>query len=154
MKRTALGLVMLMLVPLWAPAQAPTDSWDNLKQLRPGDKIQVVDIHVSTFKGDFVSLTDDAIALRDGPNEFSVARAAVVRVSVRDSSRRKRNMLLGAAIAGGAALGVGLWVYEAQQSGEGTGCGGCVAAIAGGAAGAGAGLGATSTYRTIYRVKR
>lgn len=151
--RMTLALVLALLTPAFARAQSAIGSWDNLKQLHPGQKIEVVDLHLKKSKGKFVSLTDEAISLRNKKQQQSITRAEVMRVSVRDASHRKREMVLGAAIAGGAALAIGL-LANAPARNEGTGCDGCVAGFAAAAAGGGAALGATCGYRTIYRAKK
>jgi len=38
-------------------AQTTTDSWANLKQLRPGQKIEVVDVKLKSLKGTFLALS-------------------------------------------------------------------------------------------------
>jgi hypothetical protein len=72
---------------------------------------------------------------------------------MRDTSRHTRSMLIGAAIAGGAVLTIGL-LANAPASNECTGCAGCIAGYAAAAAGGGASLGAIPGSRTIYRVKK
>ena len=134
-------------------AQSSQNNWDNLKQSRPGQKIEVVDSSMKTLEGTFVCVSDQAISLQVDKNAESVERANVVRVSVRDTSHRTGNMLIGAAIAGGAALALGL-LANAPGSNEGNGCAGCVAGFAAAAAGGGAGLGAIPGNRTVYRAKK
>ena len=133
------------------PKRSQTN-WDNLKELRAGQKIEVVDSSLKTLKGTFISVSDADISLRAGKSEESVSRANVVRVSVRDTSHRTRNMLLGAAIGGGIAIAATI-VPLAANSNEGNGCGVCIAGIAAGF-GAGTALGAIPGNRTVYRVKR
>jgi hypothetical protein len=145
-------LLLLLLMPGFGWAKSSQNNWDNLKQLRPGQKIEVVDSKMKTLKGTFVSVSDDAISLQVGKSEESVARADVVRVSVRDTSHRTRNMLLGSGVIGGIAL-IPAGILLAQQSNEGNRCAACVAAIAAGFGG-GAALGAIPGNRTIYRVKK
>ena len=117
-----------------------------------GQKVEIVDMKMKTLKGEFVTFTDEAITVREGKGEESVERANVVRVTVRDTSHRTRNMLLGAGIGGGIALAATI-VPLASNSNEGNGCGACVAAIAAGFGG-GTALGALPGSRTIYRVKK
>ncbi len=152
MKRATFVLAFLFLPPAFLPAQSAKDSWDNLKQLQPGQKIEVVDMKMKTLKGAFVAFTDETITLRDGGTEQSVAHADVVRVTVRDTSHRMRNMLLGSAIGGGIAIAATI-VPIAASSNEGNSCGACVAAIAVGF-GAGAALGAIPGSRTVYRTPK
>jgi hypothetical protein len=151
-KRVIETLWLLLLVAGFGWAKSSQDNWDSLKELRPGQTIEVVGSKMKTLKGALVSVSDEALPLRVGKSEESVARADVVRVSVRDTSHRTRNMLLGAGIAGGVAL-VPAGLLLAQQSNEGNTCGGCVAAIAAGFGG-GVALGAIPGNRTIYRVKK
>jgi len=152
---------LLLLVVLCATAasllrasdpQNSKGNWDSLRQLRPGQKIEVVDSSMKTLKGAFVSVSDEAISLQAGKNEQIIARAKVVRVSVRDTSHRTRNMLLGSGILGGIALAASI-APLASSSNEGNSCGWCAAAIGAGFGG-GAALGALPGYHTIYRVDK
>lgn len=151
MRKTPLALVLLLLAPAFAQAQQSKDSWENLKQLRTGQKVEVVDTKMKTYSGKFASFTDEAITLQQGNSELTVQRAELVRVSVRDTSHRTRNMLLGAAIGGGIALAATI-VPLAVNSNEGSSCGACVAAIAAGFGG-GTALGMIPGNRTIYRAQ-
>ncbi len=152
MRRATLAWACLLLAPALTFAQAGKDSWDNLKQLQPGQKIEVVDRQMKSFKGEFASFTDEAIWLREKNGEQSIERANVVRVSVRDTSHRTRNMLLGAAIGGGVALAATI-VPLVANSNEGNGCGVCVVGIAAGFGG-GAAIGALPGSRTVYRAPK
>jgi len=152
MRKAILVLVFLLLVPAFALAQSAKDSWGNLKQLRAGQKIEVVDTSMKSLRGPLVSVSEEAITLRVGKSQECIERAKVVRVSVRDNSHRARNMLLGSGILGGidlAATAVPLGI----SSNEGTSCGACAAAIAAGFGG-GAALGAIPGSRTVYRAKK
>jgi len=152
MKRVIETLLLLLLVPGFSLAQSSQNNWDNLKQLRPGQKIEVVDSSMKTLKGAFVSFSDEAISLQAGKGEESVERAKVVRVSVRDNSHRVRNMLLGSGILGGIAVAATA-VPLIAGSNEGNSCPACAAAIAAGFGG-GAALGAIPGSRTVYRAKK
>ena len=153
MKRLTMAILLSVSCPLLAIGQEPRDSWDTLKQLRPGQKIEVVDSSMKMLKGPFVSVSDEAISLQVGKAEQSIARANVVRVSVRDTSHRTRNMLLGSGIAGGIAIAAAVTPL-AINSNEGGSCGVCVAAIAAGFGG-GAALGAVIPgSRTVYRINK
>ena len=149
MKRIIETIALLLLVAGFGWANSSQNNWDNLKELRTGQKIEVVDSNMKTHSGTFVSASDQAISLRAGKGVESVLRGNVVRVSVRDNSHRSRNMLLAAGVVGGIAL-IPSAIVLGQQSNEGNSCAGCVAAIAAGFGG-GAALGAIPTNRTIYR---
>ena len=152
MRKATLVLVFLLLVPTFALAQSAEDSWGNLKQLRAGQKVEVVDTSMKSLRGPFVSVSEEAITLQVGKSQESIERAKVVRVSVRDNSHRTRNMLLGAGILGGIALAATAVPLGISRN-EGTSCGACAAAIAAGFGG-GAALGAIPGSRTVYRVKK
>ena len=136
-------------------AKEPQASWDSLKQLQAGQKIEVVDIHLKALKGQFVAISDEAISLREGKGEQSVARADVVRVSTRDSSHRTRNMLILAAVGAGAGLGGGWAIdeYARQVSGEG-GSYLYTPVLAAAGAGLGAVAGLPTGWRTLYRAEK
>jgi hypothetical protein len=150
MKKMVETIGLLLLVAGFGWAKSSQDNWDNLKELRTGQKIEVVDTNMKTLNGAFVSASDQAISVRTGKGEESILRANVVRVSVRDNSHRSRNMLLASGVVGGIAL-IPSAILLTQQSNEGNSCGACVAAIVAGFGG-GAALGAIPTNRTIYRV--
>ena len=152
MRKAILVLVFLLLVPAFVLAQSAKDSWGNLKQLRAGQKIEVVDTSMKSLRGPFVSVSEEAITLQVGKSQESMERAKVVRVSVRDNSHRARNMLLGSGILGGIALAATA-VPLGISGNEGTSCGACAAAIAAGFGG-GAALGAIPGSRTVYRAKK
>jgi hypothetical protein len=152
MQRLLWGLLTLVLVPLPSSAQTARDSWDNLKQLQPGQKVEVVDANMKSLRGPFVSVSEEAITLQVGKSQEAIERAKVVRVSVRDTSHRTRNMLLGSGILGGIALAAAA-VPLGITGNEGTSCGVCAAAIAAGFGG-GAALGAIPGNRTVYRAEK
>ena len=152
MKRVTETLLLLLMVPGFGLAQSSQNNWDNLKQLRPGQKIEVVDSSMKSLRGPFVSVSEEAITLQLGKGQESIERAKVVRVSVRDTSHRTRNMLLGSGILGGIALAAAA-VPLGASSNEGNSCGVCVAVIAAGFGG-GAAFGAIPGSRTVYRAKK
>jgi len=132
------------------------DQWAALRQLKTGDKIQIVQISLKSQSGIFQSLSVDALFFRVAGEERSVTREKLLRLSVIDRSRRKRNTVLGLAIGMAAGLaGGGALASAAGWFDEGTGSKPAVAIAAFGAGGALAGyaLGASSGTRTIYRKK-
>jgi hypothetical protein len=149
MTKVILSLMILLIATSRSSAQSPEDSWDNLRQLRSGQKIEVVDMKLSSRQGTFTGYSEEAISLRTGPDEIAIARADVLSVKNRESSRRGRNALLGLAIgaAGGLAAGaIGGAAYH--EDGE-TGVFILVFTPIGAAAGAG--VGAVTVYRATSR---
>jgi len=140
----------LLLAGIAIAGDKDVGSWDGLKQLRAGDKIEVIDQTLKSYRGTFVSVSDEAISLRSKKDSFTVERANVLRVSVLDSGKRTRYMLLGAAIGAGAALAITVPI-QVTNSNEGNSAAGIMAGATAGAAGAGLAIGSTMGYRTIYR---
>ena len=152
MRRITHALLLLLFVPISGISQPSPHDWENLKELRLGQKIEVIDKSMKSFQGPFVSVSGEAITMKVGKSQESVERANVVRVNVRDTSHRKRNMLLGAGILGGIAVAATA-VPLMANSNEGNSCPACAAAIAAGFGG-GAALGAIPGSRTVYRIKK
>ena len=152
MERVKPMLLFLVLGPVFGMAQLTKDSWDNLKQLRPAQKIEVMDTSMKSLRGPFVSVSEEAITLQVGKSQESIERTNVVRVSVRDNSHRSRNMLLASGILGGIAVAATAVPLKAGSN-EGNSCPACAAAIAAGFGG-GAALGAIPGGRTVYRAKK
>ncbi len=145
----ALALAMGFAPASWAGDSA--DSWDNLKQLRVGQKIEVVDMNLKSLKGQFLSFSEEVISLQVGNDQAGVERSGVLRVNS-GRSKRGRNALIGLAIGAGAGLGVGA-VLDRQATGEFKDFGVILGPPIG--AGVGAGVGAAfGGYRTIYRSEK
>jgi len=152
MRRVSFAVVFLLFVTAAARPQQASSSWDNLGQLRSGEKIEVVDTQMKEFKGEFISFSEDGIVLRAGKVEQTVARTDVLRVSVRDTSHRTRNMLIGAAVGVGAGLAISI-PLAIQQSNAGNSIAGPMAGAVAALGGAGLGIGAIPGNRTIYRAE-
>jgi hypothetical protein len=156
MTRVTLGILLALLACVGAWAQGPADSWDNLKRLRAGQKIEVVDMNLKSVKGTFTSFSGEAISLQTKQDQVTVARADVLRVSDREHSKRFRNALLGGAIGAGIGLAaeeVGTRRAQpiSKYRGEYRAIGLILVPIG---AGAGVGLGAACpSFRTIYRAE-
>ncbi len=105
--------------------------WDDLKSLTPGRVIRVVTKDVNSYQGEFRSLNEDGITLRQKAGERTLARKDIVRVSLKSGqSHAVRNTLIGAAIGAGAGLGIGLgadkviWDHTNCTEGPAFSCGG------------------------------
>ena len=128
-------------------------SWENLQQVRVGQKIEVVDTNLKKLKGTFLSFSDEAISLRVKKQEVGVQRLNVFRVSAREHSKRLRNTLIGLGIgaAAGAVVGAAAVAGKPRQAGERR-----LSMVIGTLIGAGAGTvvgAAFSGYQTIYRAE-
>jgi len=108
MHRLTLITLSVLLLATIAGAQAPEQSWDNLKTLREGEKIQVVDQKLKSQNGTFVSVSEEAITFQAGKDAVTIQRADVFRVSSRERGRtRGRNALRGLAVGAGIGLALG-----------------------------------------------
>ena len=93
-----------------------SSSWDNLKSLTLGQEIRVVMKNVKSYQGEFESLTDDGITLRQAAGEQTLARKDVLRVSRKGQSHGTRNAVIGAVVGAGAGLVIGLAPYFVQRN--------------------------------------
>ncbi len=150
MQKLLLAILVLAVAPAAGFAQIRQDNWDNLKQLQPGHKIKIVDMNLKAWNGGLVSVSDEAVTIRElrKQQEITVERAKVLRVTDLQRSRRGRNALIGLAV--GAAVGTALVADEEDLVPWGK-----AVIIFGIFGGPGAAAGAlVPSYRTIYRVKR
>jgi len=88
-----------------------SSSWDNLKSLTPGQEIRVVMNNVKSYQGEFESLSDEGITLRQAAGEQTLARKDVLRVSRKGQGHRSRNTVIGTAVGAGVGLGLGVAHY-------------------------------------------
>ncbi len=138
-------------------AAAGEDSWDNLRRLRAGEKIEVIDARMKRYSGEVLSVTEEGISLSTEGGETRIERANVARVSLREHSKRLRNLLIGTAAGGAAGAAVmAIWARRAQPiSGfrdEYYDIGKYIFLPAG--LGAGAAIGAAvPSFETIYRAR-
>jgi len=153
MKSDFLFVMLLMLLMVPATAAAAEAQWENLESLRKGQHVDVVQMDLKSFRGDFLSVSGEAIRIRVKKEERAIARDQVFRVSVRTASGRGRHALIGVAIGAGlgAAVGAGL-LYGTGGSDF---AGAIVGATTGIGAATGVGLGAAFPgYSTVYRTPR
>ncbi len=151
-------LLVTTIFSISLPAQEVGEhSWENLQQLRAGQKIEVVDTSLKKHKGTFLSFSEEAISLRVKKEEVGVQREDVFRVSLREKSKRLRNVLIGLAIGAGAGVAAAeISVRAAQPIGRFRGEYRSIAyvVLVPVGLGVGAGIGAAFPgYQTIYRAK-
>ena len=157
MRRIKLVLLCVILVPVMGMAQSAKDSWDNVKQLKPGQQIRVVLNDAKSYTGQMGSVSDEGLVIRTGGGEQTVARQNILRVSSQGKSHRGRNALIGLAVGAGAGVVIGVASPEVGQGkcAQGSCINAASAALAGfvGAA-VGTGLGAvlpTDGWHDVYR---
>jgi len=93
-------------IPLSAATELkPEQSWENLKQLTPGTKIQVEYMNRDMIKGVLIGVTDERLSFRTSKGEQSLDRAQVYQVKNREKNHHLRNGFIGMGIGAGA-LGI------------------------------------------------
>jgi len=93
--------LLLTGAPLVASAQEPRATL--VPDARPGDRLTVTTGSGARFGGRLIAETPDAVVLRSGGGERSIARGDIERVT-----RRHNRFVFGPLIGLGAGLGVGL----------------------------------------------
>lgn len=102
-----LGIFLCVLgIPFVVHAQSNKTSWENLRGLAPGHKIQVVEMNSKKVSGTFVSVSDVAISLQDPGGEQAIQKADVRVVKLMENKHRLRNAAIGAAVGAGAGAGI------------------------------------------------
>lgn len=146
-------IVIALALPLLAQAAGAEADWNRVERLRPGQNIEVVDDKMRTHRGEFGAAGAEELSLQTANGPLVVKREAVMRVTVRENSKRTRNALIGAAVGGGVGLVVGATVDKRFSNEGGAGVGYAISAPLG--AGLGAALGAASHgFETVYRAER
>ena len=143
-------------------------NWDNLKSLTPSQGIRVVTNDLKVYQGEFESLSEGGITLRQAAGEQTLARKDVFRVSQKlGQDHLTRNTLLGSVVGAGAGLGTGLianhviWSHVNCDEGPAFGCSyppnphwGIILTPVGGLAGAVIGAAVpTRAWRDLYRAR-
>jgi hypothetical protein len=94
-----------------------SSSWDNLKSLTPGQEIRVVMNNVKSYQGEFESLNDGGITLRQAAGEQTLARKDILRVSQKiGQNHQVRNVVIGTVVGAGSGLVIGLTPYFVQRN--------------------------------------
>ncbi len=158
--RKVLFLVCLLAVPGALAAQSGQSSWANLSGLRPGQKIQIVEMSSKKHSGIFESFSDSAISIKDTSGEMSVQKQDIRSVKLMENHHRLRSTLIGAGVGAGGGAIVGFAVGDASNKNSsgffgkpiiGTGVIAAVGALGGGLIGATVGA-LLPSHGTIYRV--
>ena len=149
----------LILIPCSLRAQNKRDDWKALYGLRSGEKIELIETGMKKHVGNFSTVTEEAIQLREGSNDIGIRKENVARVTRLEKSHRLRNALILGAVGAGAGAGIGAAASRCSSS-TGSfnfcGLGRDVAVGIGGVAGlaGGAGIGAAiPSHPTIYRAE-
>ena len=145
-------LVFLLTLPAALFGQKQQGQWSDLRGLRVGQGIVVIESSMKHHDGEFISVTDEALTLQENGSDVSVKREDVVRVSTASGARRGEHAVIGLVVGGLAGAGIGAAAGSRSRGWVGLSEG--VGALVGVAIGAtsGAIVGAViPAHTTIYR---
>ena len=150
--RRCLVLVFVLGLPAALCAQKQQGSWSDLRGLRVGQGIVVIESSMKRHDGEFISVADDVLTLQEKGSDVSVKREVVVRVSTASGARRGEHAVIGLVVGGLAGAGIGAAAGSGSKGWIGVSEGvGALVGVAIGATG-GAIVGAViPAHTTIYR---
>jgi len=152
MPRALATLVLFLGIPAALVAQTQKGSWSDLNGLKAGHGIEVIESNMKSHHGEFVTVTDELLTLKEHGSEVSLKRGDVVRVSTSSGPKRGAHAVIGLVIGG--AIGAGIGAAAGSNHGFLGGSSRGIAALVGLAIGApsGAAVGAlVPAHTTIYR---
>jgi hypothetical protein len=148
------GLMVMLIFILGLPAalRAQTQNqWSDLKGLRVGQGIEVIESSMKNHGGTFVALSDEGITLREKNSDVSIKRESVVRVSTTSGARRGEHAVIGLVVGGVIGAGIGAASFErGAYIGKWRGIGALVGVAIGAPSGAAVGV-CIPAHATIYR---
>ena len=145
-------LVLFLGLPVALCAQKEKGQWSDLRGLRVGQGIEVIESSMKRHAGEFVSVTDEVLTLQEKGPDVSVKREDIVRVTTSSGARRGGHVVIGLLVGAGAGAGIGAAAGSTAKGWVGLSEGvGALVGIAIGATG-GAIVGAViPAHTTIYR---
>ena len=149
---TCLILTLFLELPAALWGQKQQGSWSDLRGLKVGQGIEVIESSMKRHAGEFVNVSDEVLTLQEKGSDVSVKRENVVRVSTASGARRGEHAVIGLVV--GAAVGAGIGAAAGAGSKGWVGLSEGVGALVGIAIGAtsGAIVGAViPAHTTIYR---
>jgi hypothetical protein len=146
-------LVFFLVLPTALCAQKQQGQWSDLRGMRVGQGIEVIETSMKHHGGEFVSVSDETLTLQEKGSDITVKREDIVRVSTASGARRGEHAVIG--LVAGAAIGAAIGAASGSSTGFLGGSSRGIHALVGIAIGAptGAAIGATiPAHTTIYRV--
>lgn len=105
--RSVVMLVFFLVFFSLLGAYAEQAQWSDLKGLKLGQGIEVIESNMKSHGGTFVAVTDDAITFRESDSDVSVKRETVARVSTTSGARRGEHAVVGLVAGGLIGAGIG-----------------------------------------------
>src|SRR3984885_1564058 len=149
---TCLILVLFLELPAALWAQKQQGSWSDLRGLKVGQGIEVIESSMKRHGGEFVNVSDEVLTLQEKGSDVSVKRENVVRVSTASGARRGEHAVIGLVVgaAGGAGIGAAAGSGSKGWGGLSEGGGALVGLAIGATSGAIVGA-VIPAHTTIYR---
>ena len=150
--RTYLLLVFFLGLPAVLGAQTRQSSWSNLNGLRSGQGIEVIESSMKHHAGEFVTVTDEVLTLKEHGTEVSLKRENVARVSTASGARHGEHAAIGLVVGGliGAGIGAASSSSTGFLGGTARGIGALVGVVIGASSGAIVGA-VIPAHTTVYR---
>ncbi len=133
-------------------AQTKRGSWEALNSLGAGQRIEVVETSLKKHAGTFVTVSHEAIELREETTNQTIKKENVMRVTLLEKSHRLRNTLILGAVGCGVGAGIGAATGSSKGIVGTRGLAAGIGAVIGLAGGAAVGA-ALPSHDTIYRAK-
>src|SRR6202034_121742 len=115
---TRLILVLILGLPATLWAQRQQASWSDLRGLRAGQGIEVIESNMKHHSGEFIAVTDEILTFQESGSDLSIKRVDIVRVSTSSAPTRGEHALIGLVVGGAIGAGIGA---VAGSSGSKTG---------------------------------
>jgi hypothetical protein len=153
-KAWVLAGILTISLGIAAPLEAQTEkgSWSDLNGLRAGQGVEVIDVAMKRHAGEFVSVTDEFLTLKEKGDDVPLKRDKVVRVSTSSGPKRGAHAVIG--LVAGAAIGAGIGAASGSKHGFLGGSSRGIAALVGLAIGGVSGTivgGLLPAHTTVYR---
>jgi hypothetical protein len=146
MRRPMPILVLFLGLPAALGAQTQQDSWSNLNRLKAGQGIEVIESSMKRHAGNFVTVTDELLTLKESGSDVSVKREDVGRVSTSSGPKRGEHALIGLVVGGAIGAGIGAASIGSGWRGPGALVGIVIGAPSGALVGA-----VLPAHTTVYR---
>ena len=152
MRRSVLILLFLLGLAAALSGQTQNGSWSNLNRLKPGQRIEVIEASMKRHAGDFVTVTDELLTLKEQSSDISIKRQDVARISTSSGSKRGEHALIGLVVGGGigAAIGAASGSSTGFLGGSSRGIAALVGIVIGAPSGAAVGA-VLPAHATLYR---
>ena len=155
--RLCMVLVVVLGLPAALCAQKQQGSWSDLRGLKVGQGIIVIEASMKHHDGEFISVSDDVLTLQEKGSDVSVKREEVVRVSTASGARRGEHAVIGLVVGGVIGAAIGAIAADRQSTGNGfwswkadPGIGALVGIVIGAPSGAAVGA-VIPAHTTVYR---